>query len=181
MYPLGRCPGGGGGVFGLNDAVVLTPAVAGAASPAVFAGAVAPADLTGTDVPAVAEDLSLADDAEGSSVIRVSKELRAVVGVDQMRDVGGSVEGRRPVGLSDSDDDRPSEEGSSLVDIVTVPEPIEHSAVWGALIHLLLVSRWSTQGNLGIGRMVGRAIQTTVIPHLTLGPGDRSLHRMLGR
>ena len=126
MHPLGRYPGGG--VFGLNDAAVLTPAVVGAASPAVFSGAVAPADLARTDVPAVAgkefsavaEDLSLADDAEGSSVIRVSKQLRAVVGVGPMRDVG-SVEGRRPVGLLDSDDDRPSEEGSSLVDIVTVP------------------------------------------------------------
>ena len=53
---------------------MLTPAIAGAASPAVFAGAGAPADLAGTDVPAVsgkefmaaAEDLSLADVAEGS-------------------------------------------------------------------------------------------------------------------
>ena len=62
-----------GEVFGLNDAAVLTPAIAGAASPAVFAGVVAPADLAGTDVPAiagielpaVAEDLSLADDAGG--------------------------------------------------------------------------------------------------------------------
>ena len=36
-----------GEVFGLNDAVVLTPAIAGAASPAVFAGAGAPADLAG--------------------------------------------------------------------------------------------------------------------------------------
>ena len=60
-----------GEVFGLSDA-----AVARAASPAVFAGAVAPADLAGTDVlaiarmefPAVAEDLSLADDAGGLSL-----------------------------------------------------------------------------------------------------------------
>ena len=67
IYPLGE-------VFGLSDAAVLTPAVAAAASPAVFAGAVAPANLAGTDVPAVAgmefpavaEDLSLADDAGGS-------------------------------------------------------------------------------------------------------------------
>ena len=35
-----------------------------------------------------------------------------------MRDVG-SVNGRRPAGLSDSVDKRPSEEGSSPVDIVT--------------------------------------------------------------
>ena len=66
----------------------LTPAIAGEMSPAVFAGAAAPADLAGTDVPAVAEKefsavaeaWSLADDAEGSPlVIRVSKQLRAVV------------------------------------------------------------------------------------------------------
>ena len=54
-----------GEVFGLNDAVVLTPAIAGAASPAVFAGAGAPADLAGMEFPAVAEDVSLADDAGG--------------------------------------------------------------------------------------------------------------------
>ena len=66
----------------------LTPAVAGAMSPDIFAGAVAPADLAGTDVPAVAEKefsavaeaWSLADVAEGSpSFIRVSKQLQAVV------------------------------------------------------------------------------------------------------
>ena len=64
--------------------MVLTPAVAGAASLAVFAGAAAPADLAGTDVPAiaekelsaVAEDYSLADNTESSPlVIRVSKQL----------------------------------------------------------------------------------------------------------
>ena len=43
-----------------------------------------------------------------------------------MRDVG-SVDRRRPTGLSDSVDKRPSEEGSGPVDIVTVPEPIQHS------------------------------------------------------
>ena len=51
----------------------LTPAVAGAMTAADFAGAVAPADLVGTDVPAVAEKeysavaeaCSSADDAEG--------------------------------------------------------------------------------------------------------------------
>ena len=43
-----------GEAFGLNDAAVLTPAVAGAASSAVFAGAVAPADLAGMLFPAVA-------------------------------------------------------------------------------------------------------------------------------
>ena len=95
------------GLFGLNDAVVLTPAV--------FSGAVAPADLAGTDVPAVAP-----------LVIRASKQLWAVVGVGPMRDIG-SVDRRKPTGLSDSVDKRPSEEGSGPVDIVTVPKPIEHS------------------------------------------------------
>ena len=32
----------------------------------------------------------------------------------------------------------------------------------------------------GIGSMVGRAIQITIIPQLTLGPGDRSPRRRLG-
>ena len=69
-----------GEVFGLSDAVVLTPAVAGASDPAVFAGEVALADLVGMDVPAVArmefpavaEDLSFADyagDLPQSSVL----------------------------------------------------------------------------------------------------------------
>ena len=110
--------------------------------------------------------LSLADDAGGSpSVICVSKPLWAVVRAVPLMDVG-SVAGWRPTGLSDSDDRRTSEEGSSPVDIVTVPEPIEHSAVGGggSLIRLLLVSRWRILGNPGIGRMVGRAIQTTVMP-----------------
>ena len=103
----------------------------------------------------------------------------------------GAVVGRRPVGLSDSDDRRNSEEGSSPVDIVIVPELIEQSDVGGSLIRLLLVSRWKILGNPGIGRMVGRAMQTTEMSHLTLGPGgtgpaagywggDRSWSRWLG-
>ena len=80
-------------VFGLNDAAVLTPAISGAVSPAVFAGAAAPADLAGTGVPAVAgiefpavaEDLSLADDAGGLPlVIRVSEPLRAAAEADPL-------------------------------------------------------------------------------------------------
>ena len=55
------------------------------------------------EFPAVAEDLSLADDAGGSpSVIRGSKPLQAVVGAVPLMDVGSLV-GRRPAGLSDSD------------------------------------------------------------------------------
>ena len=45
-----------GEAFGLNDAVVLTPAVAGSATSAVFAGAVAPADLAGMMFPACCWD-----------------------------------------------------------------------------------------------------------------------------
>ena len=104
----------------------LTPGVAGEKTPAVFAGTVAPADLAGTDVPAVAEKellavaeaWSLADNAEGSpSVIRVSKQLRAVV--EHIVTV--------PEPIEHSVDNTPSEEGSGLVNIVPVPEPIEHS------------------------------------------------------
>ena len=111
--------------------MVLTPAVAGATFPAVFAGAVAPADFAGTDVLgvaekeflAIAEGCSLADDAEGSPlVIRVGKQLRAVV--------ENNVTVPEPI--ENSVDERPSEGSSSPVDIVTVPEPMEHSDVRGA-------------------------------------------------
>ena len=62
-----------GEALGLNDAAILTPAIAGVASSAVFAGAVALADLAGMlfpavagmEFPAVAEDFSLADDIGG--------------------------------------------------------------------------------------------------------------------
>ena len=62
--------------------------------------------------------------------------------------------------------------GDSPVDIMTVPEPIEHSDVRGLLLRLLRVSGWSTLTIPGSGWMVGRAIQMTVIPQLALGPGD---------
>ena len=42
------------GVVGRSEAVVSTTAVVRAAAPTVFAGATAPANLAGTDVPAVA-------------------------------------------------------------------------------------------------------------------------------
>ena len=125
----------GGGGFGWNAAVVLTPVIA--------------------------EDYSLADDAEGSPlVIRGSKQLWAVV--ENIVTV--------PEPIEHSVDKRPSEAGSSPVDIVTVPVPIEHSYVrgGGALLRLPLVSGWSTLRIPGIGRMVGRAIQMTVLPQLAL-------------
>ena len=70
------------------DAVDLTTAVAGAAALADIAGAVAPVDLGGTDVPAVArmkfsavaEVHSSAVDIESDpSVIRTSRQRSAVV------------------------------------------------------------------------------------------------------
>ena len=81
-----------GEVFGLSDAAVLTPAIAGTDVPAI----------AGMEFPAVAEDLSLADDARGSpSVIRVSEPLRAVVRAVPLINVGkaSSVVLRRPMGL----------------------------------------------------------------------------------
>ena len=116
------------GGFGLNDAAVLTAAIA---------GAVAPADLAGTDVPAVArmefpavaEDLSLADDAGGggSLVIHVSEPLRTAAEADPLIDVGktSSVALRKPMGLPGSEALSGCEEGGSSVDIVTVPALIE--------------------------------------------------------
>ena len=122
--------------FGLNDdAVVLTPTVAGAASSAVFAGAVAQADLAGTVFPAVAgmellaiaEVLSLADDVGGlPSAVCVSELLRAAAGVDPLIDVEAvsSVDLRGPAGPSGFNALRVSDEDRSQFDIVTVPELI---------------------------------------------------------
>ena len=62
MYLLGMYVTGE--VFGLNDAAVLTPAIAGVASPADLAGTGVPV-VNGMEFPAIAEDLSLADDAGG--------------------------------------------------------------------------------------------------------------------
>ena len=86
------------------------------------------------EFPAVAEDLSLADDAGGLPlVIPVSEPLRATAEADPLIDVGkaSSVDLRRPRGLSGSDAVRGSEEGGSQFDIVTVPELMEHPDVEG--------------------------------------------------
>ena len=123
------------GVFGRNDAVI---------SPTDFAGAVAPADLAGTDVPAVAgkklsavaEVLSSADDDEGAPlVIRASKQWHAVVEVSHVRP---GEECCRPVDfvtvpepIEHSVDGVPNKVGSSSVDSVTVPVPIDYSGVRG--------------------------------------------------
>ena len=113
----------------------LTTAVAGEMSPAVFAGV---PDVAEKELSAVAEAWSLADDAEGSpSSICVSKQLRAVVenivtvaeplehSVDQRpsEERGGPIL-PVPEPIEHSVDRRPSDGGASLVDIVTVPEPI---------------------------------------------------------
>ena len=73
------CGDGGDGVW--IKTIVLTPAIAGAASPADFAGIPFPA-VAGMEFPAVAEDLSLAHDAGGLPMAaRVSEPLRpAAVG-----------------------------------------------------------------------------------------------------
>ena len=105
------------GIVGWSEAVVLTTAVAGAASPTVFAGVVAPADLAGTDVPAVvgmkflavAEVSSSALDAEGVPLVtQASGPWHDVVGVG-------------PVW--------PGGETGDLVEDRSVPEPLEHSVV----------------------------------------------------
>ena len=50
-----------GEAFELNDAVVLTPAIAGAIALSVLAGMMFPA-IAGMEFPAIADDLSLTDD-----------------------------------------------------------------------------------------------------------------------
>ena len=97
------------GVVGQSKAVVSTTAVAGAVGLVVFAGAVAPADLAGTDVPAVSEAYSSAVDAKGVPlVIQTCGRRCAVVRAG-------------PVW--------PGGETGDLMDEVTVPEPLEHYVV----------------------------------------------------
>ena len=96
------------------------------------------------EFPAVAEDLSLADDAGGFPlVIRVSEPLRAAAEADPLIDdeKTSSVALRKPMGFPGSEALSGCEEGGSPVDIVTVPELIEHPDVGGPLFRLLLASR----------------------------------------
>ena len=144
-------------VFGLNDAAVLTR------------------------VPAVAEDLSLAEDAGGLPlVIRVSDPLRAAAEADPLIDVGKafSVDLRRLTGLSGSDAQRDSEEGGSQFDIVTVPELIEHP---DSPIRLPLASRYKTPGSTEIWRMISWAEETAWISHPTSVLRDMSRRRIVER
>ena len=130
------------GVVGWSEAVVSTTAVAGASSPADFAGVAAPANLAGTDVlavagtklSAVAEVYSSAVDDEGAPlVIRASRQRPAVVGEGPVRPggkCGGLVDGMTvPEPIEHSVVVVPNDGGNSYVDIVTVPKPIEHSVV----------------------------------------------------
>ena len=98
-----------GEAFELDNAAVLTPAIHRAASSSVFAGAVAPADfagipfpaITGMELPAVAEDLSLANDVGGlPPAVCVSEPLRSAAGAGPLPDVEvtPSVELWGPVG-----------------------------------------------------------------------------------
>ena len=115
------------GVFGRTDAVI---------SPTDFAGAVAPADLAGKKLSAVAEVHSSADDDEGAPlVIQASKQRHAVVEVGPVRP---GEECCRPVDfvtvtepIEHSVDGVPNKVGSSSVDSVTVPVPIDYSGVRG--------------------------------------------------
>ena len=130
------------GVVGRGEALVSTTAVAGVASPADFAGAVALADLAGTDVPAVAgmnlsavvEVHSSAVEDEGAPlVIRASRQRCTVVGAGPVwpgGGCGGLVDGMTvPEPIEHLVVGVPNEVGNSSVDIVTVPKPIEHSIV----------------------------------------------------
>ena len=81
----------------------------------------------GWNFPAVAEDLSLADDAGGlPSAARVSEPLRAAAGADPLIDVEAapSANLRGHVGPSGFNASRGSDEDGSQFDIVTVPELI---------------------------------------------------------
>ena len=113
--------------------MVSTTAVAGAAAPAVFAGAVSPADLAWTNVAAVAgmnfsaiaEVYSSTVDAEGTPLV-----IRAVAGVGPVwpgEETGYLVDGMTvPELLGHSVVGGPNNVGDSYVDIVTDSEPIEH-------------------------------------------------------
>ena len=115
------------------DAVVPTTAEAGAATLADIAGAVAPVDLAGTNVPAVAEVHSSAVDDEGDpSVVRTSRQRSAVI-LDPMaarRKDGGPVDDisvREP--LEHSVLEVSLEGGDRSINEVAMTYPLEHSGV----------------------------------------------------
>ena len=114
------------GVVGRSEAVVSTTAVAGAA---------APANLAGIDVPAIAEVYSSAVDAERVPlVIQASEWRRTVVGAGPVWPVGETGDLMDdmtvPEPLEHSVVGVPNEVGNSYVDIVTVSEPMLNSRDW---------------------------------------------------
>ena len=83
--------------------------------------------VAGMEFPAVAEDLSMADDAGGlPSAVCVSEPLLAAAGADPLIDVEAesSVDLRGPAGPTGFNASRGSAEDGSQFDIVTVPELI---------------------------------------------------------
>ena len=159
-----------GDAFELDDAAVLTPVVSGvassAASLAVFAGVVALADFAGILFPAiagmeflaVAEDLSLADDAGGlPPAVRVSEPLRPAAGAGPLSDVEAtpSVELWGLVWPSSSHASRGDNEDGSPSDIVIESEPMVCPGVGASPTCLPLPSRvgalWSPVTGMRIG------------------------------
>ena len=132
---------GPGGIVIRCDAVVLTAAEAGAAALADIAGAVAPVDFAGTNVPAVAGmkfsavaevHSSDIDDEGDPSVVRTSRQRSAVI-LDPMaapRKDGGPMEEISVLEpLEHSVLEVSLEGGDSLLVDVAMPDPLEHSGV----------------------------------------------------
>ena len=105
------------GIIGWSKAAVSTTAVAGAVAPVGFAWVVAPADLAGTDVPAVAGNELLAV-AEACSSAVDAKGVPLVIQTDGRQHAVIRVGPVWPGGKT-----------GDLIDEVTVPEPLEHSVV----------------------------------------------------
>ena len=123
------------GVVRRSDAVVSTTSVAGEAAPADLAGTDVPA-VAGMKLSAVAEVYSSAVDDEGDPlVIRAGEQRGAVVEVDTVWPGGecrGLVDGMTvPEPLEHSVVGVPIEVGNSSVDRVAVSHQIEHSGVRG--------------------------------------------------
>ena len=141
-----------------------------------FAGAVAPSDIAGTDVPAiagknfsaVAEVHSSADGDEGVPlVIRASEQWRAVVELGPVRpgndcsSPGDYVTLPEPIEHSVAG--MPNEVGSSSVDSIAVPVPIEHSG-GRETDDMPSSGQPMTHSDIsGDGKMVGRIVWVLVI------------------
>ena len=171
--------------------------MAGAAPLADLVGVVAPADLAGTDVPAVAgmkflaiaEVYSSAVDDEGAPlVIRDGKQWGAAVEVDPVW-AGGECHHRLdgmtvPEPLEHSVVGVPIEVGNSYVDRVTMSNPIELSGVRETAdppsdSQLLMHSEVS--GDWEISRMVGRTIRVTIVHPWRFRQKTSGSRRMMAR